>query len=408
MRWYLLPRLVRFKHANAPAVSADPSLVKWLDVPAEELGGLLALDLPRAYHLAAARLCLAGIGEPTPAFAQAVSTHPSLVLQLLQPHDETSEDRAVALFTALLATAPDKPWFDDVLANATTFPSARRNRFFEAALAAGAVDADRVIRSRGDALLELFSGQSGLDRLGRQFLATPPEDVYTDSAVLTFLGRIAGEPQVGTDVKAKIAAIQTVRSFLDAPNLSADALRPVAEALTIEPHVLPPSATGQVLDAANAELTRQATSGTYRRDLESALLHLGTALAGSPAGLYRELVRKQRERRDFCRHPDGVHAFLAIALGAVESEELAAHADGLEGEAFAVATDAATRGGRRLVQELDSRAASWPKRARTHWGFLAEAVRPKGLGRTMRELLFFAAGAGAASLVWFVVSWFLR
>ena len=25
----------------APAVSADPSLVKWLDVPAEELGGLL-------------------------------------------------------------------------------------------------------------------------------------------------------------------------------------------------------------------------------------------------------------------------------------------------------------------------------------------------------------------------------
>jgi hypothetical protein len=402
MRWHLLPRLIRFRQASSTAV--EPALVKWLDVPAEKLGELLGLDLPKAYHLAAARACLNRTDEPGATFARAVAPQPGLVLQLLQPCDAVGEDRAAKLFETLLAEVPSHPWFEDVLANATTFPAARRNRFFEAVLAAGKVDADRVIRTQGNTLLELFAGQSGLDRLGRQFLASPPADVFTSAALLDFLGKLKDEPQVGDDVKGRIAAVQAVRGFLDQPDFTADTLRAVAAAVTTEPPVLPPVAREEVLAAVNAELTRRSHSGEFQRDLEVVVLHLGGALSDGHAGLYRELLRRQRERRDFGRHANTVHAFLAVALGAAQSDEVAKQTDGLEGEAFAVAATAAECGGRRLLAEVDSRSKDWPKAARAQWGFLYEAVRPKGVGRAVRDCLLFAAGAGAASAVWYVVA----
>src|SRR5205823_405003 len=212
MRWHLLPRLIRFRNPNGGSPAVDPALSAWLDVPAEKLGELLALDVPKPYHLAAARACLGRADESSSAFAKAAGSQPALVLQLLQPHEATPEARAAKLFEALIAEVPEHPWFEDVLANAATFPAARRNRFFEAVLAAGKVDADRVIRTQGDTLLELFAGQSGLDRLGRQFLASPPADVFTCPAVLDFLGKLRDEPQAGDDVKARIAAVQAVRT----------------------------------------------------------------------------------------------------------------------------------------------------------------------------------------------------
>jgi hypothetical protein len=405
MRWYLLPRLVRFKHPTAAATAVDPALAKWLDVPAERLGELLALELPKAYHLAAARACLKRDREPSPTLARAVAPHPALALQLLQPHD-ASEDRATGLFEFLLAEAPDHAWFEDVLENASSFPAARRNRFFEGALAAGKVDADRVIRSRGDALLELFAGQSGLDRLGRQFLAAPPADVLDSPTVLAFLAKLADEPQVGEDVQNRIAAIRSVRRYLDQPGFTPDDLLRVASALTMQPAVLSAETRERVFDAVNAELTRRAGSEELQRDLEVALLDLGTALSGNPAGLYRDLLRRQRGRRDFARDPNSVHAFLAIALGAAELEDVVSQTDGLEGEAFAVASEAARKGGRRLLGEIDARSKHWPKSARTQWGFLIEAVRPRGIGRLLRDVLLFAAGAAVASAVWFLVSQF--
>jgi hypothetical protein len=404
MRWHLLPRLIRFRNHNGTAATVDPALVRWLDVPAERLGELLGLDLPRAYHLAAARSGLNRDDEVSATFARAVAVQPALVLQLLQPHDTIPEERAAKLFETLIAEVPSHPWFEDVLANAATLPAARRNRFFEAVLAAGKVDADHVVRTHGTALLDLFSGQSGLDRLGRQFLGSPPADVFTCAALLDFLGKLKDEPQVGDDVKDRIEAVQAVRGFLDKPAVAVESLRPVAVALTMQPAVLPPSARGEVLDAVNAELTRRADSAEFQKNLEVVLIHLGDALSDGPVGLYRELLRRQRERRDFGKHANTVHAFLAVALGAAQSESAAKQTEGLEGEAFAVAATAAERGGRRLLAEIDARSKAWPKSARAQWGFLAEAVRPKGVGRAVHNCLLFGAGAGAASAVWFVVA----
>lgn len=407
MRRYLLPRLVRFKHPT-PAAGVDSALVKWLEVSADQLQDLLALDLPKPYHLAAAQTCLSREGEPTPVFARAAATQPAVVLHLLRAASNAPGDHAAALFGILLTEVPNHPWFEDVLASAESFSATARNRLFEVALSAGKIDPDHVIRSRGAVLLSLFSGESGLDQLGRLFLTTPPADIFTNPNLLDFLGKLKDEPQVGADVKARISAVQVVRQFLDKPDFSADTLRPIASALAAQPPILPASAESEVLEGVVAELARRSESNEFQSDLELILLHFGPVLADDSIGLYRELLQRQRAQRDFGTSPRSVHAFLAIALGAAQNEDVAKETEGLEGEAFAIATDAARRGGRRAIARIDSHAKSWPKSARTQWGFLVEAVRPKEIGRSLRELSLFAAGAGAATAVWFIVAYFTR
>jgi hypothetical protein len=408
MRRYLLPRLVRFKHPNAPAAAVDPALMKWLDVPSNQLQELLTLDLPKPYQFAAAMASLSRDGEPTPAFAHAVATQPGIVLDLLRSAHDAPGDRTAPLFELLLTEIPTRPWFEDILASAETFSARARNRYFEVALSAGKINPDQLIRNRGSALLSLFSDGSGLDQLGRLFLATPPADVFTNRTLLEFLGKLKDEPQIQVDVRDRISAVQVVRQFLDKPEFSAETLRPVATALATRPSILPVSATAQVLEGVSSELIRRSGSTEFQSDLENILLHFGSVLAENPTGLYRELLRRQRARRDFGTSPRAVHAFLAVALGAAQNEEVAKEIEGLEGEAFAIATDAARRGGRRAIGAIDTHSKSWPKSARTQWGFLVEAVRPKEIGRSLRELILFAAGAGAATAVWLVVAYFMR
>jgi hypothetical protein len=407
MRRYLLPRLVRFNHPNGPATAVAPALTKWVNVPAEQLHDLLGLDLPKPYHLAAARACLEREGEPTAVFARAIGSRPEVALDLLRG-ESAPEERAVGVFGLLLTEVPERSWFEDVLASAETFSTPVRNKLFEATLTAGRIDAPDLIRLRGTALLSLFAGGSGLDRFGRLYLAAPPDNVFTDRNVLEFLGKLKDEPQVGDDVKERITAVQVVRRFLDKPDFSAESLALVSSALTVQPAVLPPAARGQVLEGVSAELVHRSDSDVFQEDLERVLLHFGPILSESTAGLYRELLRRHRARRDFGTMPRAVHAFLAVALGAVQSEDVAKQTEGLEGEAFTIATDAARRGGRRALREIDAHAKNWPKSAQSQWGFLVEAVRPKEIGRSLRELTLFAAGAASATLVWFLAAYFLR
>jgi hypothetical protein len=406
MRQHLLPRLVRFKHQSGPVAGVDSALAGWLDVPAEHLHDLFTLDLPKPYLLESARRTLGRAGEPTAIFARAVSSHPDVVLHLLR--DETSGDRAAALLGILLTEAPDKHWFDDVLAAGETFSAGARNRLFEVALSAGTIDPDHVIRTQGKALLNLFAGGSGLDQLCRMFLKNPPADILTDRTVLDFLGKLNDEPNAGQDVKDRISSVQVVRQFLDKPDFSADALSPVVSAVTDLSAILPASCRVQMLEAVSGEINQRATSASLQQDLELALHHLGPVLAENPAALYRELLRRQRARGDSRNSHRIEHAFLAIALGAVHNQDGAKELEGLEAEAFAIATATARRRGRRGIAEIETVSKNWPKSARTQWGFLVEAIRPKEIGRSFREMCLFAAGAGAATAVWFVVAYFTR
>jgi hypothetical protein len=407
VRWYLLPRFARFKQQGG-ATGVDPSLGKWLDVPAEKLGELLALDLPKGYHAAAARAALRRPGEPSAVLARTLANHPTLALTLLQPADDKDADRPVPLLGLLLAEAGDRPWFEDLLGRSADYPPKLLNRFFEATLAAGKVDADHVIRTQGDRLLTLFAGQTGLDRIGSQLLADPPADLLRNTALLDTLLRLKDDPAASVGLKERVAAVQSVRGYLDAPNFDPEAMRPVAAALQLTPPVLPPGTKGEVFAAVSEELAERADRDTLQADLEAALVEFGPVLANDPADLYENLFRDLRTRTDVFRHPTLLSTFLGLALGSARSPELAGKLEGLDVQAFAVATESAKRGGNRLLNDLDRRTADWPKPARTQWGFLLAAVRPRGLKGAVRDVLFFAAGAAIASAVWFAVAQFVR
>ena len=403
MRWYLLPKFVRFRQQQGQA-GVDPALAKWVDVPTEMLGELLALELPRPYHLAAARSSLNRITEPTPELTRTLAANPSLTLTLLQAEKAgANTEKQVKLFELLLTEAPAYPWFEELLTRPSDYPAALLNKFFEATLTAGKVDADRVIRTQGPRLLELFAGQSGLDRVGKLFLASPPPDLLHQSSLLEFLGKLKDESQVSDEVKARVSAVQGVRAYLDNPGFDADVMKPAADGLTVSPPVVPLTATGEVFTAVANGLLKRASSPDLQTDLESALTHFGGVLANDSTDLYENLLRDLRGRTDLAKNANLVTTFLAVSLGATKTPELSGKLDGLDGHAFAVASDAAKRGGNRMLDEIDRRSADWPKAAKVQWGFLHAAVRPPSIPRGVRDALMFVAGVLVTSGVWFAV-----
>ncbi len=401
VRNYLLPKFVRFKQQQGVA-GVDAGLTKWLAAPADKLAELLALDLPKPYQLAAARATLLRDGEPGAAMATTLARHPALALTLLQPA-VTGEEVAGKLFDSLLAEAPQHPWLEDLLGKASDYSPQSLNRYFEATLTAGKVDADRVIRTSGPRLLELFAGQSGLDKVGTQLLATPPDDLLRNPGLLDFLTELLDEPQVSAELKARIRSVTTVKAYLDTPSFDAATMDAVAAALATAPPVVPSATKGELFTAVAKFLASKADDSALQSHLETALVHFGATLANDPTDLYENLLRDLRSRTDFGRHANLAPTFLAVALGATNAPELDGKLDGLDGHAFAVANDAAKRGGSRLLAEIDRRAVAWPKSARTQWGFLSAAVRPRGAAGVLRDVGLVAAGVFGASVAWLIV-----
>jgi len=402
MRSWLLPRFVRFKTQQG-ITGVDAGLQTWLDVPMDKLGALLALDLPRAYQLAAAGAALHRADEPSVELARTLAANPALTRTLLIP-TTSGEERPAKLFEQLLAEAPHTPWLETLLANAGDYPAASLNRYFESALTAGRVDADRLIRTQGPQLLELFTGRSGLDKVGTLLLATPPADLLRQSNLLDFLGKLLDESQVGEALKTRIRAVQAVRGYLDAPSFDSNVQKTAAEALLLEPPAVPNGTKTEVFHAVADMLVKRADSTDLQKHLETTLVQFGTVLAVDSTDLYENLLRTIRGRTDFGRNANLVTTFLATALGAVHEEALAGKLDGLEGHAFAIAGDAAKRGGSRMLAEVDRRSAAWPKAARTQWGFLSAAVRPRGTADFLRDVGMVAAGMAAMGAVWLIVS----
>jgi GTPase-associated protein 1, N-terminal domain type 2/GTPase-associated protein 1, middle domain len=401
MRSYLLPKFVRFKQQQG-VTGVDSGLSRWLDVPVEKLSETLALDLPRHYHLATAKASLERDGEPTTELTTTLAQHPSLTLNLLQPSESTAE-KATALFEKLLTEAPQTPWFEQVLGKASDYPSALLNRFFEATLVAGKVDADRLIRINGPRILELFQGQSGLDKVGTQLLANPPVDLLRNAGLLEFLRQISGQEQVSPELKTRIHAVQTIKTFLDAPSFDAEKQSALATAMAVTPPVVPSATKLELFHSLTSTLSRSAHESELQSHLETSLLHLGPVLANHSVDLYENVLRELRTTTDFAKHENLVPTFLAVALGATKSSELTGKLDGLEGHAFAIAADAAKRGGVKMLATIDAHAEAWPKQARTQWGFLSAAVRPRGSAGLLRDVALVAAGVIAASVIWLIV-----
>jgi len=399
-RKYLLPKLVRYQQQ---AGKPEGELANWFDVPAERLADVLALDVPKAHHLAACRNVWKRDGQPDAEFAATLSKHPALVQSLLQAGEA---DRAKALFERLLDAAPQHGWFEDALAQHEKFAPERLNAFFEASLQANKLDSDRLVRTQGPQLLELFAGQSGLDRLGEQFLAKPPADALKNPAIASFFDALHRHPGTGPALKERIESQQTVRSFLADPAFDTATLENLAKAFVVSPTALPDGTKNDAFDAAVKALQSRRDATVLQTDLEAAMVHAGATLATGPADLFENVLRAWRTGTpDFAKRPEHAIPFLAIALGANVASELDGQLDGLDGQAFAVATDAAKHGGCKQLDEIDAASKQWPREAQAKWGFLHAAVRPKP--RWQRDLAFAGIGAGVGAAVALLVKLFV-
>jgi hypothetical protein len=403
VRHWLLPRLVRFRTLqNQPAY--DESLLAWLDIPTEQLGEFLTLDLPKNFGSLAAARTLERSEEPTEAFARIVGEHVKLARVLLVPPTSASDEKAVSLFLRLLQTVPQVGWLEEVLAHAGDYPATTLNRFFETALQEGCVDADRLLRAQGSRLLELFQGRSGLDKVGTQLMLQPPVDLLRQASLQQFLEALLKDDAVGETLKTRIRGMQAIREFASQPSFEPQRQQAVAAAFALTPPVVPSGTPAELLEQVVYAIRQQADTPDLQAKIETTLVELGSVLAQNPADCFENLLRSLRGKVDLGQSPGVVGSFLAIALGATEHAQLQGQLDGLDGHAFALAQDAAKRGGRPLLAAIETRSTTWPKPARTQWNFLKAAVEPRGMTGLIRDFLCAALGATAVGLVWGLVS----
>ncbi len=402
MRCYLLPRLVRLRPAPEGGVQ------RWLDVPRERLPSLLALDLPEASRLAACLACLRRDGEPSRELARTLSAHPALVFAALRelPADPEGEARAEALFRAVLAERPAHAWGDELLRHGRSLPAAVLDHCLNVALENGHTAAqDLVAAGHGPALLELLRDRPTLDRLAAQLLSRPADNLRTDGGRAEFLQALTGVAGLRPEVRARLEACLGFRAFLERPSLEREALDRAAAALRFEPPLFPSEVRDRLVAAVATELAGRG-GAEVQADLERVLLALGAGWPGGASGLYRALLHDRQGQRGAWRRPDLLHAFLAVALGARQSAEVAGLLENLDAEAYALAQQAAQQGGARILAAIDQRAAQWPAAARSQWGFLGRAVRPRGVRQLLREAALFGAGlliggVGVVGLRWF-------
>ena len=403
MRCYLLPRLARLRPQ-----AADCGLRRWLDVPAERLAAVLALDLPETCRLAACLACLRREGEPSAELARAMAAHPALVFEALQrlPQGPDREARAAALFRAVLVEAPRHAWAQDLVRHGRALGGALLDHCLYAALESGhATAAELVAANHGPALLELLQGRPTLDRVATQLLSRPSDNLRTEGGRGEFLQALARTEGLSAEVRGRLEACLGVRGFLEQPSLARPILDQVAAALRLEPPLFATEVWDRVVTALAVELAR-GNGGSVQADLEAVLLTLGTAWPGGTCTLYLALLHVLQGQREFWRQADLLHALLAQALGATQTAALAELLDGLDGEAYALAQQAARRGGRKILTALDRRTAPWPATARSRWGFLVRAVRPRGVRQRLREMALFAAGLVVGGVGVFGLHWF--
>ena len=403
LRWYLLPKFAKLRPLPA-GQAIDPTLAKWFRVPAAQLASLLALDLPKPYQQAAALESLSREGEASPIYAQALALHPTLVVPLIQQVAATSEERRGGqLFDAVLAEAPTHPWAEELLKEGRTLPPAFLDRCLESALTAGKLDAEHLVRNHGSLLLEHLAGKRSLDRLAGDFLKEPPADLITDKNLVAFLEKLAADTCLTADVRTRLDAALTLENFLRKPSLAIDELKKTAAALDLQPPLMPVAARKKILEKLAVELSNKAGAADVQDDLENVLICLGPQSEGGPATLYREILQLEPEGKLYGRQNELLHAFMAIALGAIHSTDLTHKVENLEGDAFSLAAQMTRRGRKKALARLDEKTAQWPKGARTQWTFLVKAVQPRGFQGFARDAAFFLAGAIVAGAAFYVL-----
>ncbi len=405
-RCYLLPRLVRLR-PQEPGQASDRAFAPWLRVPPERLGELLALHLPQAYQLDAVMEALGRDGEPGPALAAVLAAHPPLVLGAMDALGARpeGEEKAVALFRAVLEAAPRHDWVADLVRHGRSLPGGLFDRGLGVAQQAGRAHALALVREHGPLLVELLAGKPSLAEAARQLLAQPNHEVLADRAAEEFLRKVGDGTGLDAEIKVRLDAFLTITEFLRRPTLERESLSRAAAALALQPPLFPNATTARVLDGVSGQLQGRAGFRDVQADLETVLLTFGPQSAGGPTGLFRDLLHRQQQNKAFWKQPELQHAFLAVALGAPQAAEVGGKLENLDAEAFALAQRIGQGGGEKVLSAIDRLTESWPRGPHSQWVFLAKAVQPRGTAARARDGALFAGGVAAGVIGMLLLRW---
>ena len=377
-RAYLLPKFARLKPSAATQVS-DADIQRWIRVPAERLDDLLRLELPPGYKLAAALNCLEGAQPPLGTVAKALTNHSPLVLVILSKLSQqpTVETKAGDLFDAVLVESAFRPWPDELMRAARHLPPRLLDRAMQSSLKECQVNLTALVRDHGADLLELLGGKPSLEIIADRLLQANGDELLADPAVTRFLDGLMAQSHLRGEVRARLEAWQTVRGYLQEPSLHEERLYQVAAALALEPPLFALTMFEKVRDAAVDRLA--AAQGDVQADAEAIILTLAPRVPGGATQLYRDLVHKLDEKKQFGKNLELLHSFLAIALDATKSPDLPVQLGDLDAEAFALLKQT-RKYNPKFLDALDSRATNWPRHARQQWHFVMQAVRPPAVG----------------------------
>lgn len=404
VRGYLLPRLARLKPLPLNQ-EPDAQLRSWLNVPPENLSGLLAVDVPQSYHLAGLAQAEGKEGA-TAAVAKAIAGHPALGLPLLgmlagKPNGET---RALVLFEALLSEAP-RNWLEDLARSGRTLPSGLLDRCVLSALQHGAPDLRGLVRTQGSALLEQLAGRKSLDRIAGMLLGQPGAELLADEAVSAFLEKLASQPGLSEPVWKRLDSFLAVKTFLKHPSLHLEELTRIAGALAQEP----PLFAAPTIDRLVGAVAEQVGKGgpEVQQHLENVTLTVGPRYPGGPTPLYRALLRQVEQQKGFWRNEELLHAFIALSLDAAKADKVNEELNGLDPEAAHLVYGVKRNGGAKLLEAIDARTADWPRSARRQWVFLTQSAELSGGGKSpLREAILVVAGVALATMAFAVLRLF--
>jgi hypothetical protein len=354
----ILPRVLDGEIPSNEYASVD----RWLKVPTDRLAALLALPLSAPLIRKACVLAFNQPGVIAQPAIQAIASNPRLRVEVLADvaASKDGDDRVAAVFGALARTVGPENAIGDLISQKESYLPALLDRLIDAALAVDEVDAIRLVRSLGKALVDLTSTGPTIwpGRLATLLLADEAAAVLDHKHVREFLVTLGKTPEPGGFNRAtrrRVHAWLALERYLHSPDLSSENLRELAFALSDRQSMDrtgPHSELGNRVLATVAKMIERLEPKEVGEAVERVLATLGLA-PGGPMSWYEGLARHWMAGRSFWKRPDLVDVLLAIGFGTKSNSEIAASV------ARELAESLHRRGGRAALEEACKRSLNW-------------------------------------------------
>jgi len=352
-------------------------LAKWLSPSPAELPLLVSLAIPDRCKTHACLSCLREMGV-THSLVETLISHSDLLLEVLRhlPSDKEAARSFPSLVTALLAnsSAPAR-LVGDVVRHRSQLDPGVISAFLATAARNGAIDVFSLASQCGPGLLDVLASGDDLNNFLIQLLDCPPETLLSNCQVLA-LFRTAIRTMDRGEIRDGLESVLALRSFLDRPILSEEALARVAMGLKTWQS---PLIAKRILEVALDAILAKGDSPSIQPLVESLLQNLGPFTSGGPSGLYRWLLGQFQSKKGFWKCQHLICAMVAIGLGATQSADLSRQAIVMAEQARNLAEETARRSKRKVFVFIEHQSRNWPDEARVRWNLFAKYVKPRSL-----------------------------